>query len=121
MTSQLNSMHGRNTLKNDIFMKDPKPHELQNRIEAMLAQFSPEWNSSQKVQETLARIDDLTEKIITVAGETRRELVGLYQETVIKSHLGQYESQVTLLEAQNRARIANLLGTPHDTNFTQTA
>ena len=42
MTSQLNSMHGRNTLKNDIFMKDPKPHELQNRIEAMLAQFSPE-------------------------------------------------------------------------------
>jgi len=106
----INGMHGSDILNKEIFTKEPKPHDLQNRIEEMLAQFSPERKNSPKVQAALARIDDLTEKIMTVAGETRRELVGLYKETVTQTHLEQYESQVAILEAQNRDRIANLLG-----------
>lgn len=82
----INGMHTSETLKQDIFQTEPKPLDLQMRMEKMLAQFSPE-RKSQKVEEALANISRLTKEIGDIAGETREGLVDLYAETVIKTHL----------------------------------
>lgn len=55
MTLQLKGIQTSETLRNDIFKKQPGASELQINIESMVAQFSPK-NVSPKVQEVLDRI-----------------------------------------------------------------
>ncbi len=121
MTSQLNGMHGSDTLKNDIFQNGPKSLELQMRIDNMLSQFSPEKKNSPRVQEALDRISSISDTLTSLAGETRAEIVSLYVETVTKTHLNNYSNNVAVLEAHQRSRIAWILGASNDEHFSQAA
>ncbi len=118
----LNGMYGSETLNGEIFQKNTlKPLELQSRIDAMLAQFSPERKNSPKVQEALDRIGSISETLVSLAGGTRAEIVGLYVETVKERHLSDYENKVAVLEAHQRSRIANILGASNESQFKQAA
>lgn len=116
-----NGMNESETLKNAIFQNTPKSLELQAKIDAMLAQFSPEKTNSPKVQEALDRIGSISETLTSIAGETRAEIVSLYIETVTKTHLTDYSSKVAILEAHQRSRVADLLGASNDDRFSQAA
>lgn len=119
--AQMNGMHGSETLNNEIFQKGPKVPELQAKIDAMLLQFSPEAKKSPKVQEALNRIGSISDTIASVAEGTRADLVELYKNTVVETHLSDYSSKVAILESHQRNRVASVLGASNDENYTQAA
>lgn len=121
MASLNGGMHGSEILRDEIFQNTPKSLELQARIDAMLLQFSPKKENSPKVQEALNRIGSISEKLTSLAGETRAEIVSLYVETVTKTHLSDCASKVAILEAHQSTRIANILGASNDAKFSQAA
>lgn len=117
----LNGMHASETLGKDIFQHNPKPLELQAKIDAMLAQFSPDGKKSPKVQEALSRISSISDTLTSLAGETRAEIVSLYVETVTATHLSDYSKKASILESHQRNRIANILGASNDSDYSEAA
>lgn len=108
-----NGMCGSEVLNNEIFGSQPLMRKLQIDIDTILSKFSPERSCSPKVQETLSRIDSISQTLASISGETRAEIVSLYGETVTTTHLADYSAKVAFLESHQRSRIANILGASH--------
>ncbi|MFA6090662.1 MAG: hypothetical protein WC774_02700 [Candidatus Gracilibacteria bacterium] len=119
--SSVNGMHGSETLNSKIFKEQPGLIDLQIRINEKLAGLSPERKNSPKIQETLGRIESISETLASLVGETRAEIVNLYTETLTSTHLGDYSNKVAILESHQRARITNILGASNDENHSQVA
>lgn len=116
-----NGMHGSETLSEKIFQSGPKTPELQTKINAMLLQFSPVAKNNPKAQEILGRIGSISETLTSIAGDTRKEIVALYMETVAEKHLSNYSQQVAMLELHQRNRVASVLGASNDAHYSQAA
>jgi hypothetical protein len=117
----VNGMHNSEALKQDIFGEQPLISHLQNDINAILAKFSPDRQSSPKIQEAMCRIESISDTIATLGDMTRKDIVSLYAETVINTHMSKYASNVAILEAHQQNRIANILGASNDDKFSQVA
>ncbi len=102
----VNGMHTSEVLNNEIFGKQPRISKLQQEVDSILSKFSPERASSPKIQEALSRINSISETLASISDETRTEIVKLYTDTVIGTHLGTYSNNVAILEAHQRNRIA---------------
>lgn len=99
----VNGMHGSEVLNNEIFGEQPRVSELQQEVDRIIAELSPNRISSPKIQESLDRISSLSETLASVGGQTRVKLRELYITT---THLQGYKDQVAILEAHQRSRIA---------------
>lgn len=114
-------MHTSEVLSNEIFGKQPLVCKLQQDIDTILSKFSPDRVCSPKIQETLGRINSISETLASLSGETRAEIVSLYTETVTTTHLTDYSSKVAILESHQKNRIAGILGASNDERFSQSA